>query len=308
VSNSGQQAQRNLALLAAPAFPPRPLPATDGRGCLDPRADFRAVAAAFTLIELLVVIAIIAILAALLLPSLAAAKKRAVAGSCLNNLKELTLAAHLYAGDYADAIVPNGIGGAPGWVTGNVNGLPGATNLPDITNALLYPYDRSARIYQCPGDTINVAGSATLRIRSFSLSCMMGNNEGITGVHDGLVENLKFTGIQIPGPSQGLFFVDEQTAASPSSTSLDDGYFAINYPHGNSAYGGSGGNEYNWRNVPSSRHGNFGQFSFADGHVARFRWIEPTTQTLQGTDANGTSPQDLDLKQVWQSIYPPSEW
>ena len=139
MSNSGQQAQRNLALLAAPAYPPRPLPATDGRGCLDPRADFRAGAAAFTLIELLVVIAIIAILAALLLPSLAAAKKRAVAGSCLNNLKELTLAAHLYAGDYADAIVPNGIGGAPGWVTGNVNGLPGATNLPDITNALLYP-------------------------------------------------------------------------------------------------------------------------------------------------------------------------
>jgi prepilin-type processing-associated H-X9-DG protein len=137
---------------------------------------------------------------------------------------------------------------------------------------------------------------------------MMGNNEGIDGVHDGLMENLKFTAVQSPGPSMALFFVDEQTAADPASTSLDDGYFAINYPHGNAADGGSGGNEYNWRNVPSSRHGNFGQFSFADGRAAKIPWIEPTTQKLQGGNANGTKPVDLDYKQIWQSIYPPSNW
>jgi prepilin-type N-terminal cleavage/methylation domain-containing protein len=94
---------------------------------------------AFTLLELLVVITIIAILAALLLPVLATAKKHATAISCLNNLKELTLAAHLYAGDNADVIIPNGIGGKPAWVEGNMQGLTGATNLPDITSGLLYP-------------------------------------------------------------------------------------------------------------------------------------------------------------------------
>jgi prepilin-type processing-associated H-X9-DG protein len=102
--------------------------------------------------------------------------------------------------------------------------------------------------------------------------------------------------------------VDEQTDPNPSLTSLDDCYFAINYPHGNPLYGGSGGNEYVWRNVASSRHGNFGQISFADGHAAKMRWLEPKTQSLKGTDSSGTAPVDLDLKQIWQSIYPPSCW
>jgi prepilin-type N-terminal cleavage/methylation domain-containing protein/prepilin-type processing-associated H-X9-DG protein len=61
---------------------------------------------AFTLIELLVVIAIIAILAAMLLPVLARAKESGRRISCLNNLKQLSLAAQLYVTDNQDTYPP----------------------------------------------------------------------------------------------------------------------------------------------------------------------------------------------------------
>jgi prepilin-type N-terminal cleavage/methylation domain-containing protein/prepilin-type processing-associated H-X9-DG protein len=108
----------------------------------------------FTLIELLVVIAIIAVLAALLLPALARAKEKGRQASCINNVRQQTLAVLMYADESGDYLPPT------------------AYNDPDGNEvdwpALLDPYlNYVEKIHLCPTDLNSQTNSYGLNELTF---------------------------------------------------------------------------------------------------------------------------------------------
>jgi prepilin-type N-terminal cleavage/methylation domain-containing protein/prepilin-type processing-associated H-X9-DG protein len=271
----------------------------------------------FTLIELLVVIAIIAILAAMLLPALARSKGEAMRINCISNLRQLGTAAFTYSTDNNDFLVWNIPGSDSGWVGGNVQSGSDVTNLANLRLSRLWSYNPAVGIYQCPGDKVVVESPGSpvaVRVRSYSASGMMGDNSATDqdplgndlGVHAPLQENIKYKNIIDPSPAGAGYFFDEQDNSDPAKTSIDDGYFAIAY-----AGAGAGGQ---WRNIPSSRHGNFCQLSYADGHASNIKWVEPNTHSMvvqyPGSSSYATSGirNDIDLEHVWKTMYPNNNW
>jgi prepilin-type processing-associated H-X9-DG protein len=225
-----------------------------------------------------VVIAIIAILSSLLMTALARAKDQARNVNCLSNLKQLALCFHLYVLDNNDYLVPNNSiatlspTGDDGVLAAGLSWLPDLDarmefDPSNIVNGLLFPYNKSLAIYHCPADqSVLQAQDGTLlpqlRWRSYNMSQSINGYPGFNAyVQANMPSWTTFTQIRSPKPSALFVLIDED------SGTIQDAQFG-NPPAGSWADG-------NWWDLPSSRHHQAGNLSFADGHVEHWRWAVP---------------------------------
>jgi len=239
---------------------------------------------AFTLIELLVVIAIIAILAGLLLPVLSQAKARGLRIACISNLHQSQIAWLTY-GDDNQGVMPATIGTGndttlgvydlPGsWVIGNAQTSADLTN---ISTGTIYPYTRNPGIYLCPADRSTLYNTNAPRIRSFSIGIYLNMNTtppGITRYND-----------IVPGASLVFVFIDED------SGSIDDGCFGVDRSP----------SATDWLNLPSARHSQGANLSFADGHCETWKWLNPKVWSYPGQPVANANDL-LDLRRVQAGI------
>jgi prepilin-type N-terminal cleavage/methylation domain-containing protein len=109
----------------------------------------------FTLIELLIVTGIIGLLAALLLPTLARAREHANRVACLSNLRQLGVAALMYAGqnrDYLPSVAPASHSAPHDWIHWQTRPTPRDLKQSALAAYLSRPL--STKILLCPSDQL----------------------------------------------------------------------------------------------------------------------------------------------------------
>jgi prepilin-type N-terminal cleavage/methylation domain-containing protein/prepilin-type processing-associated H-X9-DG protein len=124
---------------------------------------------AYTLVELLVVIAIIGILIGLLLPAVQKVRESAARIKCANNLKQLSLALHLYH-DAQDCF--------PG--EGCMSAIPPYIEQQNLLNDNEW-YSRSVPLFQCPSEGRDLSKGYELNLLFFVLRFGLTSYQGVAG-------------------------------------------------------------------------------------------------------------------------------
>jgi prepilin-type processing-associated H-X9-DG protein/prepilin-type N-terminal cleavage/methylation domain-containing protein len=203
----------------------------------------------FTLVELLVVIAIIGLLAALLMPSLGTARKKARAAGCINNLRQLGIAAQEYADDSGGQL--QGLSGIfPTW-----NSLGSG---PQAWSQLLFPYLKTTKVYLDPD---HPSWMPELPVAYYL--------------------NLRPAYVEAGSPGAGAYAIDFRQVSNPSSFILMSEDLFINPTQEidptNETTDRTGFSTTSGTYPPP--HLGYANFLFADGHVAPFNHFDTTQMT-----------------------------
>jgi prepilin-type processing-associated H-X9-DG protein len=139
-------------------------------------------------------------------------------------------------------------------------------------------------VYKCAADQSKIKiGIGFPTPRSYSMNCWLSpfvdTSMSPPGIRDaysifgGTPARIFFkeSDLTTPGPSMTFVLIDE------NANSIDDGYFA-----------NSPGLPNRWINVPSTRHGNAGGLSFADGHSEIKRWTDSVIISQNAPNLNLT--------------------
>jgi prepilin-type N-terminal cleavage/methylation domain-containing protein len=277
---------------------------------------------AFTLIELLVVIAIIGILAAMLLPVLGKAKNRAQGIQCVNNMRQLTLALHLYTDDHNDRFPINSAFGNPtdstgagdptvgedainpSWVAGvlstsgsNLAGVDDNLNTDKLIGSKyeqfgsIGGYIKELRLYHCPGDHSTDPVSGQPRVRSISMNGWIHpgntNEPNIKRNQEPVVKFIGTSSFGRASSSDIFIFVDERYEI------INDGWFGVDVQGYNSDGSVDPGNLY-MADLPAIYHNQCSAFSFMDGHCELHRWHDAGTFALNPSAYSHYTPDNAD--------------
>jgi prepilin-type N-terminal cleavage/methylation domain-containing protein len=241
----------------------------------------------FTLIELLVVIAIIAILAAMLLPALAAAKRKAGTAVCMNNHKQLLLGWKMFADDNGDHMVGADCKDSTCWRIEPGDGtytvvptIPLTMTDPSLLNKFmdeqgylqgsLYRYCPNPEIMHCPADIRYKSG-----IPAFcSYSVPTGMNGSKTATYPAVIPLAKDTDIH--HPTDAFVFDEEASNQNVNNSGYyeDQNCWAMGFPAGATppTY-----NSVVFWDATAAFHLTSAVFGFADGHAENHKWLDAAT-------------------------------